>query len=252
MLDGTPVDQLQGILSQCAPDIVVTSRTQYTSAITAITRCAAEHDGASWRAPVVVLIASASESPFNCSTATDWDQDAEMGKRRDALGVTHIANLGRYMRTNRLNGTNSESLTYASTSLDLPSAHSSSASDGDSDAKVSTCDEPKMLIPTSGSSGQPKLIIVTDAMMLRQFQAPSFGARTIMYSFQPIRQSFDTLIKGGQIGMWSGDLGALHHDMAVLRPTHFGSTPAFWMSQMQQFTADVEARVRQEVPATTA
>jgi hypothetical protein len=38
-----------------------------------------------------------------------------------------------------------------------------------------------MLIPTSGSSGTPKLIVVTDAMMIRQFTAPRFGVRTVMY-----------------------------------------------------------------------
>lgn len=60
-----------------------------------------------------------------------------------------------------------------------------------------------------------------------------------MYSFQPIRQSFDTLVKGGQLGLWSGDLGTLHADMRVLRPTHFGSTPVFWLACLQQFNVEV-------------
>jgi acyl-CoA synthetase (AMP-forming)/AMP-acid ligase II len=37
-----------------------------------------------------------------------------------------------------------------------------------------------MLMPTSGSSGAPKLIIVTTAMCLRQFTAPRFGVRVVM------------------------------------------------------------------------
>ena len=46
-------------------------------------------------------------------------------------------------------------------------------------------------------------------------------------------------MKGGQIGLWSGDLGALHDDMQVLRPTHFGSTPVFWLAHLQKFNAEL-------------
>ena len=96
-------------------------------------------------------------------------------------------------------------------------------------------DEAVMLIPTSGSSGVPKLIIVSTAMMLRQFTPPDFGIKLVMFSYQPLRQSFDTLIKGGQIGLWSGDLARLEDDMASVRPTVFGSTPSIWQAMKQKF-----------------
>lgn len=42
-------------------------------------------------------------------------------------------------------------------------------------------DDVAMLIPTSGSSGTPKLIIVTTAMVLRQCEAPrSAGLRLVL------------------------------------------------------------------------
>ena len=94
-------------------------------------------------------------------------------------------------------------------------------------------------MPTSGTSGTPKLLIISDAMMLRQFTPPRFGVRTVVYSYQPIRQSFDTLVKGGAIGCWSGSLARLQDDMAALRPTYFASTPAFWQQLLQRFEMEL-------------
>ena len=100
-----------------------------------------------------------------------------------------------------------------------------------------------MLLPTSGSTGLPKLIIVTDQMVLRGCTAPKFGKRSVLLSFQPIRQSWDMLLKGGQIGVWSGQLSRMHFDMALLRPTVVGSTPAYFQSLRQAFVAELDARV---------
>lgn len=52
-------------------------------------------------------------------------------------------------------------------------------------------DDIVMLLPTSGSSGNPKLTILTNSMLLHQVVVPRQGRLTVMYSFEPLRQSLD-------------------------------------------------------------
>lgn len=66
-----------------------------------------------------------------------------------------------------------------------------------------------MLLPTSGTSGLPKLTIITDSMLLGQAKPPDFAVETVMLSFEPLRQSLDLLAKGGRIGVYSGSMGRL-------------------------------------------
>ncbi len=66
-----------------------------------------------------------------------------------------------------------------------------------------------MLLPTSGTSGLPKLTIITNSMLLAQCRPPDFGVDLVMLSFEPLRQSLDVLAKGGSIGVYSGTLERL-------------------------------------------
>ena len=79
-----------------------------------------------------------------------------------------------------------------------------------------------VLITTSGSSGLPKLTIITDKMLLMQARPPDFGVPTVMFSFEPLRQSLDVLAKGGRIGAFSGSLARLHVRELRLCPTSRG------------------------------
>jgi len=100
-------------------------------------------------------------------------------------------------------------------------------------------DRPVMLLPTSGSSGIPKLCIVTDSMLLRRCRPPRFGAPMILYSRLPLRQSVDVLSSGGRIGVCSGGVDRLRDDLRLLRPTVFGDVPAFWQDLQQEFLSDL-------------
>lgn len=55
-------------------------------------------------------------------------------------------------------------------------------------------DATAMLLPTSGTSGAPKLTIVTHAMIRQQVRTPDHGTLLVMLSHQPFRQSFDILV----------------------------------------------------------
>ncbi len=68
----------------------------------------------------------------------------------------------------------------------------------------STGNDIVMLLPTSGTSGLPKLTIITNSMLLAQCRPPDFGVDLVMLSFEPLRQSLDVLAKGGSIGVYSG------------------------------------------------
>ena len=209
ILDGTPKHQLKEIIQKCLPSIIITSTSQYVH-VRSILDEFHLNKKVNFIQPKVVIICLASQPPYL--------NDSYSSKK----------NLDNVYHTSDIVGMGKGSGTIKS------SLSSKELKDEDQE------DTPRMLIPTSGSTGTPKLIMVTDKMMMRQFTPPSFGVRTVLYSFQPIRQPFDTLVKGGRIGLWSGDLGNLCQDMKILRPTHFASTPVFWIAQLQKFNSQLQ------------
>ncbi|KAH3756747.1 acyl-CoA synthetase [Pelomyxa schiedti] len=122
-------------------------------------------------------------------------------------------------------------------------------------ASVASPDTVVMLLPTSGTTGNPKLIIMTDGlnapskksnnknseMLLHQVHSPQHvtSDALIMLAFEPLRQTLDVISKGGRIGVWSGSMGTLVEDCTVLRPSVFGSTPNFWHGLHSQFLAEL-------------
>lgn len=110
--------------------------------------------------------------------------------------------------------------------------------------------EPVMLLPTSGSSGAPKLTIVTSAMLMHQVHVPKQGAPLIMYSFEPLKQSLDVLSKGGSIGVYSGSLAHMLDDCQELRPTVMGATPTFWNSLRSKFQFELNELIAEQKPQT--
>ena len=208
-LDGTPKHQVKEIIDKCLPSIIITCPDKYET-VQSILRQNFTDNQTSQIQPLSVMISSSRQRPhFIDSIGSKESLD-------NAYYTSDIVKLGKHGESRK-----EKDILY------------NSEDDGIKE------DIPRMLIPTSGSTGTPKLIIVTDSMMLRQFKPPSFGVRTVLYSFQPIRQSFDTLVKGGRIGLWSGNLGDLHRDMKILRPTHFASTPVFWLAQLQKFNSEM-------------
>ena len=107
-------------------------------------------------------------------------------------------------------------------------------------------DYPIMLMPTSGTSGIPKLTIMTDSMMVQQANPAKTGKIMVMFSHEPMRQSLDLLAKGGRIGAYSGSLARLHEDIHLLRPTAFGATPTFWNGLHQQYKFEVHEKIQNE------
>ena len=211
ILDGTPEHQVDVIVERCKPGIIITCSKRYEIVKSVLSKKTIDKENILRIPPAIVILSSPAQIPFPLQDRIKKQEEREqMVSSHDsnkAYSAYDISKLGKRMKY----------VMRGSMKVD------------DDDPS----DNPRMLIPTSGSSGTPKLIIVSDAMIMQQFVAPRFGVRMVMYSFQPVRQSFDLLIKGGRMGVWSGDLSHLHHDMTVLRPTHFGSTPVFWMAQIQ-------------------
>jgi hypothetical protein len=96
-----------------------------------------------------------------------------------------------------------------------------------------------MLLPTSGSSGLPKLTIVTNRMLLQQVNVPQTGVLQVCYAFEPLKQSLDGMLvisisyfcltravlsKGGRIGVYSG-LERITEDCQLLSPTGANAIP---------------------------
>jgi len=102
-------------------------------------------------------------------------------------------------------------------------------------------DDVVMLLPTSGTSGLSKLTIVTNGMFKCSVSVSKFARLVVLFSYEPIRQSLDTLSKGGRIGLYSGSLDRMSQDILVLRPTLFGATPTFWYGLYRQYQAEVDA-----------
>ena len=254
VLDGTPKHQLIKIIDRCRPAIIITTKHLHDIVAEVINSSLTGNN------IQIVLISSPTQLPYLVMSQENSNETVSFSSNSNVLYASDIATFGRKGGQSMEHDTATfpfESAEYEILDAKDISAliggksnkeNTASKTERDGEAKSSKQEDddgeiPRMLIPTSGTSGDPKLIMVTDAMIMKQFKAPSFGVRTVMYSFQPIRQSFDTLIKGGRIGLWSGDLGALHQDMLVLRPTHFGSTPVFWLAQLQKFNTELQREI---------
>ena len=79
------------------------------------------------------------------------------------------------------------------------------------------------LLPSSGSTGLPKLVVITEAM-IRPAAAAQGPARQsvaqsapIVLAYEAMRQSHDVLMQGGAIGLFSGSLGRLLEDAQIAR-----------------------------------
>jgi thioester reductase-like protein len=98
-----------------------------------------------------------------------------------------------------------------------------------------------MLLPSSGSTGVPKLTIVTDAMLSGQIVVPRLGAdHCILASMSELNQTLDILCKGGRIGCASS-LESIGDDLRILRPTVHGATPVFWSGLKARYNEMVAA-----------
>lgn len=107
-------------------------------------------------------------------------------------------------------------------------------------------DRPVVLLPTSGSSGNPKLCIVTDGMLRARCHVPRFGALMVVAARRPLHQSVDVLCNGGRIGICPGDVTRLSAQLRLLRPTAFGEVPAVWQQLHRRFLSEVRRESERE------
>ncbi|KAJ3192990.1 Carboxylic acid reductase [Irineochytrium annulatum] len=95
-----------------------------------------------------------------------------------------------------------------------------------------------ILVPTSGTTGQPKLIIFPASTLLSTMRE-SRQAELCLYAPEPLRQSVDIIAQGGRIGVWCGRRDKALEDLALLRPTYFASTPHFFSGLRTRYLIDV-------------
>ena len=97
-------------------------------------------------------------------------------------------------------------------------------------------DDIATLLSTSGSTGMPKLTIMTNQMLTRGIYTGKAATEPmVMYAIEPLRQSLDLLCRGGRIGIYSGRHDKLLEDIQSLRPTVLGATPSFWNNLYSTF-----------------
>jgi acyl-coenzyme A synthetase/AMP-(fatty) acid ligase len=94
------------------------------------------------------------------------------------------------------------------------------ASIGTPSTKVVKPDSIVKLLPSSGSTGLPKLIVVTEEMLRTKVLAAARAKRplagvVVVYAYEAIRQSHDVLLSGGRIGFFSGSLERMLEDCQV-------------------------------------
>ena len=95
-------------------------------------------------------------------------------------------------------------------------------------------DDLSMLLPTSGTTGIPKLVEFTDAMMSRPGKHCSrHGSDMILLSYTPLRQAVDSLVRGAKIAVWRGNMDLLWADCQFIRPTVLGGMPTLFSALKQ-------------------
>ncbi|CAE7873612.1 hetM [Symbiodinium sp. KB8] len=120
--------------------------------------------------------------------------------------------------------------------------------EGSQALRVPSWRDPKRLaklLPSSGSTGAPKLAVVTEEALFKgscgrtpESLPGRLGSVDIVtYAYEAIRQSHDVLMQGGRIGVFSGSLDRMLEDVRAL----------FWTGLYSDFENDVVeegARVR--------
>lgn len=103
------------------------------------------------------------------------------------------------------------------------------------------------LLPSSGSTGLPKLAAITESALFKVGSCSRIqpSIEVVAYAYEAIRQTHDVLLQGGRIGVFSGSLDRMLDDVQILRPTAFAATPTFWNGLYNQFEQEVIEQQRQ-------
>eukprot|EP01122_Echinamoeba_exundans_P006720 TRINITY_DN1946_c0_g1_i2.p1 TRINITY_DN1946_c0_g1~~TRINITY_DN1946_c0_g1_i2.p1 ORF type:complete len:958 (-),score=94.72 TRINITY_DN1946_c0_g1_i2:1203-4076(-) len=85
---------------------------------------------------------------------------------------------------------------------------------------------------TSGSTGQPKGVMIPHAAYLAQIMRP-YGMSGIMFSYEPLahstrRNDQTGILHGCRIGFHSGDMEKLFEEIQIIRPTAIAGVPRVW------------------------
>lgn len=107
-------------------------------------------------------------------------------------------------------------------------------------------DSVAMLLPTSGTTGVPKLVVFTDQMLSRAASIiPKQANEMVLLAYQTLRQAIDVLSKGGRISCLSWKAGNLEQLIAAarqVRPTVMGGMPSLF-SALQLYRSNVPTSV---------
>ncbi|UJR16438.1 hypothetical protein I4U23_003340 [Adineta vaga] len=99
------------------------------------------------------------------------------------------------------------------------------------------------IIYTSGSSGVPKGVMISDSALRAVFPfSPSpYTGESVILSYQPLswyggrNNLYATFLTGGRAGFSTGDPSRLMEELALIRPTLFPAPPSIWNKIYSEF-----------------
>ena len=119
-------------------------------------------------------------------------------------------------------------------------------------------DEPKsssilILGVTSGTTGEPKAAMLThlnfiSGQVCEEFLGYNFTSEDVYLSYVPLTHVYEqimhinAIMNGFRIGYSSGDIKNLVHDIQILKPTVFGSFPAFFNKIFDKIKENIESK----------
>ena len=111
------------------------------------------------------------------------------------------------------------------------------------------------IIYTSGSSGAPKGVMISDRAFRSLFpeEVSPFTGEFIIFSYQSLawyggrNNLYATFLAGGRAGFHTGDASRLMEELNLIRPTMFAAPPSIWNQIFAEFKAALALAVTSDL-----
>lgn len=110
------------------------------------------------------------------------------------------------------------------------------------------------IMHTSGTSGFPKGVMISEKSFRSQFKCPCqpYHSENVLLSYRPLAWGADRnaifyiFLYGGTTGFFTDDLSRLMEEIALVRPTSFTSSPSIWNKIYSEFKCELSLAINQQ------